>query len=154
MEKWEREVRDQKTADPGKSQRTPKPKKIITKVVEWAKQKTKEEIERAKELRWLNWNKQSLWALREIMQHQRSTKLLVPKLPFQWLIREIVQDFKTNLRFQSQAIVALQEAAKIYLVNLYEHMMLCVIHGKWVTLMPKDMKLVRHIHGETTEFQD
>ena len=83
-----------------------------------------------------------------------STKLLVPKLPFQCLIREVAQDFKTDLRFQSQAIMALQEAAKIYLVNLYEHSMLCVIHGKRVTLMPKDMKFMRHVCGEITDFQD
>ena len=50
--------------------------------------------------------------------------------------------------------MALQEATEIYLVNLYEHSMLCVIHGKRVTVMPKDMKLVRHIHGEIAEFQD
>ena len=103
---------------------------MITKAAAQAKKKTKKEIERAKELRQLNQNKQSLRALREIRWYQKSTKLLVPKLPFQRLIREVAQDFKTDLRFQSQAIMALQEAAKIYLVNLYEHSMLCVIHGK------------------------
>ena len=138
----------------GKSPRAPKPKKLITKAAVQAKKKTKKEIERAKELRKLNQNKQSLQALREIRQYQKSTKLLVPKLPFQRLIREVAQDFKTDLRFQSQAIMALQEATEIYLVNLYEHSMLCVIHGKQVTLMPKDMKLVRHICGEITDFQD
>ena len=96
--------------------------------------------------------KQSLQALREIRQHQKSTEVLVPKLPFQHLIRDTVQDFKIDLRFQSQVIMALQEAAETYLVNLYEHAMLCVIHGKRVTLMPKDMKLVRHICGEITDF--
>ena len=148
----EKEVKDWQTTDTGKSPRTPKPKRLITKASTQARHKTKAEIERAKELRQLNWNKQSWWALRVIRQHQKSTELLVPKLPFKHLIREIAQDFKTDLRFQSQAIMALQEAAETYLVNLYEHVMLCVIHGKWVTLMPKDMKLVRHICGEITDF--
>ena len=124
------EVREQQTQDTGKSPRAPKPKKLITKAAVQSKKKTKKEIERAKELRKLNQNKQSLLALREIRQYQKSTKLLVPKLPFQCLIREVAQDFKTDLRFQSQAIMALQEAAEIYLVKLYEHSMLCVIHGK------------------------
>ena len=64
----------------------------------------------------------------------------------------MAQDFKTDLRFQSQAIMALQEATEIYLANLYEHSMLCVIHVKQVTLIPKDMRLVRHICGEITDF--
>ena len=78
----------------------------------------------------MNQNKQSLQALREIREHQKSTRLLVPKLPFQHLIREVAQNFKTDLRFQSQAIMALQEAAEVYLVNLYEHSMMCVVHAK------------------------
>ena len=130
MKAQKEEVREWQTKDMGKPPRAPKPKKLITKVAAQAKKKTKKEIERAKELRKLNQNKQSLQALREIRQYQKSTKLLVPKLPFQHLIREVAQDFKTDVRFQSQAIMALQEATKIYLVNLYEHSMLCVIHGK------------------------
>ncbi|KAL8429100.1 hypothetical protein Efla_003153 [Eimeria flavescens] len=55
-------------------------------------------------------------ALREIRKFQKSTDLLIRKLPFQRLVREIAQDFKTDLRFQSQAILALQEAAEAYLV--------------------------------------
>ena len=77
-ERREKEVKDQQTTDTGKSPRTPKPTRLITKASTQARQKTKAEIERAKELRQLNQNKQSLQALREIRQHQKSTELLVP----------------------------------------------------------------------------
>ena len=56
-------------------------------------------------------------ALREIRHYQKSTELLIRKLPFQRLVREIAQDFKTDLRFQSSAIMALQEASEAYLVG-------------------------------------
>ncbi|KAK3534814.1 hypothetical protein QTP86_026076, partial [Hemibagrus guttatus] len=59
-------------------------------------------------------------ALREIRRYQKSTELLIRKLPFQRLVREIAQDFKTDLRFQSAAIGALQEASEAYLVGLFE----------------------------------
>ncbi|XP_063786019.1 histone H3-like [Pseudophryne corroboree] len=55
-------------------------------------------------------------ALREISRYHKSTELLIHKLPFQRLVREIAQDFKTDLRFQSSAVMALQEASKAYLV--------------------------------------
>ncbi|CAI5518790.1 unnamed protein product [Closterium sp. Naga37s-1] len=58
-------------------------------------------------------------ALREIRKYQKSTELLIRKLPFQRLVREIAQDFKTDLRFQSSAVMALQEAAEAYLVGLF-----------------------------------
>ena len=56
-------------------------------------------------------------ALREIRRYQKSTELLIRKLPFQRLVREIAQDFKTDLRFQSSAVMALQESAEAYLVS-------------------------------------
>ena len=87
-------------------------------------------------------------ALREIRKYQKSTELLVRKLPFQRLVREIAQDFKTDLRFQSTAILALQEAAEAYLVGLFEDTNLCAIHAKRVTIMPKDIQLARRIRGE------
>ncbi|XP_037832963.1 histone H3, embryonic-like, partial [Kryptolebias marmoratus] len=58
--------------------------------------------------------------LREIHRYQKSTKLLIQKLPFQHLVQEITQDFKTNLSFQSSAIMALQEASEAHLVELFE----------------------------------
>ena len=87
-------------------------------------------------------------ALREIRRYQKSTELLIRKLPFQRLVREIAQDFKTDLRFQSTAVSALQEAAEAYLVNLFEDTNLCAIHAKRVTIMPKDIQLARRIRGE------
>ncbi|GLI62484.1 hypothetical protein VaNZ11_005115, partial [Volvox africanus] len=87
-------------------------------------------------------------ALREIRKYQKSTELLIRKLPFQRLVREIAQDFKTDLRFQTQAVLALQEAAEAYLVGLFEDTNLCAIHAKRVTIMPKDIQLARRIRGE------
>uniref|UniRef100_A0A452SML5 Core Histone H2A/H2B/H3 domain-containing protein n=1 Tax=Ursus americanus TaxID=9643 RepID=A0A452SML5_URSAM len=80
-------------------------------------------------------------ALREIRRYQKSTELLIRKLPFQRLVREIAQDFKTDLRFQSSAVMALQEACEAYLVGLFEDTNLCAIHAKRVTIMPKDIQL-------------
>ena len=87
-------------------------------------------------------------ALREIRRYQKNTQLLIRKLPFQRLVREIAQDFKTELRFQSHAIAALQEASEAYLVALFEDTNLCCIHAKRVTIQPKDMQLARRIRGE------
>jgi histone H3 len=66
-------------------------------------------------------------ALREIRKYQKSTELLIRKLPFQRLVREIAQDFKTDLRFQSSAVMALQEASEAYLVSLFEDTNLAAI---------------------------
>jgi histone H3 len=87
-------------------------------------------------------------ALREIRKYQRTTELLIRKLPFGRLVREIAQDFKNDLRFQSTAVMALQEAAEAYLVGLFEDTNLCAIHAKRVTIQPKDMILARRIRGE------
>ena len=89
-------------------------------------------------------------ALREIRKYQRKTELLIRKLPFQRLVREVAQDFKTDLRFQSHAVLALQEAAEAYLVHLFEDSNLCAIHAKRVTILPKDIQLARRLRGERT----
>ena len=87
-------------------------------------------------------------ALREIRKYQKSAELLIRKLPFSRLVREIAQDFKTDLYFQSEALRALQEAAEAYLVGLFEDTNLCAIHAKRVTITPKDLQLARRIRGE------
>ena len=69
-------------------------------------------------------------ALKDIWHFQRSTALLICRLPFQRLVREIAQDFKTGLLFQSAALLCLQEAAEAYLVGLFEDTNLCAIHAK------------------------
>jgi len=84
-----------------------------------------------------------LWQLREIRKYQKSTDLLIRKAPFLRLVREIAQDFKHELRFQSTAVLALQEASEAYLVGLFEDTNLCAIHAKHVTIMPKDIQLAR-----------
>ena len=87
-------------------------------------------------------------ALQDICHFQKTSALLIRKLPFQRLVREIAQDFKTDLRFQSAAILCLQEAAEAYLVRLFDDANLCAIHARRVTIMPKDILLARGIRGE------
>ena len=87
-------------------------------------------------------------ALREIRKFQKSTDLLIRKLPFQRVVKEIAGEFKSDLRFQSQAILALQEATEAYMVRLFEDTNICAIHAKRVTIMPKDMQLARRIRGD------
>ena len=87
-------------------------------------------------------------ALREIRRYQKGTELLIRKMPFQRLVREIAQDFKSDLRFASSAVLALQEASEAYLVGIMEASNLCAIHAKRVTIMPKDIQLARRIRGE------
>lgn len=86
-------------------------------------------------------------ALREIRRYQKSTELLIKKLPFQRLVREVAQEFKDELRFQSTAIMALQEAAEAFLVARFEDANICAIHAKRVTIMPKDMQLAKRLNG-------
>ena len=87
-------------------------------------------------------------ALREIRRFQKSTELLIRKLPFQRLVREIASEYRNELRFQSSAVLALQEASEAYMVGLFEDTNLCAIHAKRVTIMPKDIQLARRIRGE------
>lgn len=91
-------------------------------------------------------------ALREIRTFQKSTELLLRKLPFQRLVKELAMEHTGrlgfSLRFQSTAILALQEASEAYLVGLFEDTNLCALHAKRVTISPKDMRLARRIRGE------
>ena len=87
-------------------------------------------------------------ALREIRRYQKSTDLLVRRLPFQRLVREIAQDFKQDLKFTGTSILATQEASEAYLVGLFEDTNLCAIHAKRVTIMPKDIQITRRIRRE------
>ena len=94
-------------------------------------------------------------ALKQKRQYQKSTELLIRKLPFQRLVREIASDSEViksplcgKVRFQSAAVMALQEAAEAYLVGLFEDTNLCAIHARRVTIMPKDIQLAQRIRGE------
>ncbi|PYH48244.1 histone H3 family protein [Aspergillus saccharolyticus JOP 1030-1] len=91
-------------------------------------------------------------ALKEIRHYQRSFDLLIRKLPFARLVREVALDLLpaevgSELRWQSHAILALQEAAEAFLVHLFEDTNLCAIHAKRVTIMQKDIQLARRIRG-------
>lgn len=87
-------------------------------------------------------------ALREIRRYQKSSDLLIRRLPFQRLVREVAQDYKSDLRFQGSAVLALQESAEAYLVSLFEDSMLCALHAKRVTIFPRDIQLSRRLRGE------
>jgi len=94
-------------------------------------------------------------ALREIRKYQKSTDLLVAKLPFARVVREITIDMQTDwdrgdvgYRWQSSALLALQEASEAYLVHLFEDANLCAIHAKRVTIMQRDIQLARRIRGQ------
>ena len=87
-------------------------------------------------------------ALREIRKYQKSTDLLIRKAPFQRLIRELAHDYKSDIRVQSTAVLAMHEAAEAYLVGLFEDANLCCIHAKRVTIMPKDLQLAQRIRGD------
>ncbi|KAI5189561.1 histone H3 [Nematocida sp. AWRm77] len=84
-------------------------------------------------------------ALREIRKYQKTTELLIRKLPFQRMVRDIASDKKKDLRFQSSSILAIQESFENYLTSLFEDGNQCAIHAKRVTLMDKDLKLVSRI---------
>lgn len=95
-------------------------------------------------------------ALREIRRYQKSTDLLIQKLPFARVVREVADDFVTSvyaggsgagLRWQSSAILALQEATEAYMVHLFEDANLCAIHARRVTIMQRDIQLARRIRG-------
>mmetsp|Transcript_33081 Transcript_33081/g.71302 ORF Transcript_33081/g.71302 Transcript_33081/m.71302 type:complete len:97 (-) Transcript_33081:71-361(-) len=92
-------------------------------------------------------------ALVEISEYQRSTELLIPKLSFQRLVRELVNELRierqmaTPLQMESQALVALQEASEQYLLGLMEDSLLCAHHGRRITIMDKDMKLSQRLRN-------
>ena len=88
----------------------------------------------------------AMMALWEIRRFQRSVDLLIPLLPFQRLVREITQDFRMDLQFQSSALLSLQEAAEAWLISLFESANLCCIHRGRITVSPKDFYLVSQIH--------
>jgi histone H3 len=128
-----------KTAKGGKSAK--KTAKETTKAVRKSTQETGEVKKKRR-------NRPGTVALREIRRYQKSTDLLIRKAPFQRLVREIAQGHKSDLRFQSAAIGALQEASEAYLIGLFEDTNLCALHAKRVTIMEKDLQLACRIRGE------
>ena len=90
-------------------------------------------------------------ALREIRRYQKSFELLVPKLPFSRFCREIMQDYKSDLRVKTAAFLAAQEMSEAFLVQRLEDSNLCAIHAKRVTIMKKDMQLAQRIQRNPSE---
>ena len=86
--------------------------------------------------------------MREIKRYQKSTALLLPRASFQRVVRSICHEIDNDLRFQAQALLALQEAAEAYLVGVFEDANLCCLHAKRVTINKKDMELARRIRGD------
>jgi histone H3 len=89
-------------------------------------------------------------ALLEIRRFQKITELLIRKAPFQRIVHKITQNLfpHKDLRFQSLAVLALQEASEAYMVGLFEDTNLCAVHAKRVTIMPRDIYLARRLRGE------
>ena len=89
-------------------------------------------------------------ALREIRRYQTSSNLLIPKMAFGRLVRESMQNIDPNheYRMRASAVAAIQEAAEAYITNLMEDTNLCAIHGRRVTITPRDMKLALRLRGD------
>ena len=87
-----------------------------------------------------------LLALREIRIYQQSSVCLIRRTPFNKLIKEISQEYRVcpdrpgtpsvQVRFQSTALAALQEAAENFIVGLFEDVNLLAVHARRVTVMP------------------
>ena len=91
-------------------------------------------------------------ALMEIRHFQKTTNLLLRKMPFVRVVREIARNCSTahvELRWQVPALECLQEAAEAFMVRLFEDANLCAIHAKRITIMPKDIHLARRIRGRS-----
>ncbi len=87
-------------------------------------------------------------ALREIRRYQKGTELLIRKAPFQRLVRELATSQKEGLRFQSSAVLAIQDATESYVISLLSDTNLCAIHTRRVTILPRDLTLARRLRGE------
>jgi histone H3 len=86
-------------------------------------------------------------ALNEIRKYRVSTENLIPRQAFQKLVREITLNYKLEIRYQSAALLSLQEASEAFLVGLLEDTNLCARHANRVTIMSKDLLLARRIRG-------
>ena len=101
-------------------------------------------------------------ALREIRRYQKSTDLLICKVPFKRLARDVLQDLNkpgsyprfTAKCFQATSLLAIQESVEAFSIGLFEDVNLCAIHARRVTIMPKDMQLALRIRGESHLMQN
>jgi histone H3/H4 len=85
---------------------------------------------------------------KEILKYQRSTDLLIRKLPFARLVKEVTNDIHPRaFKWTVNAMEALQQASEAFLVQLMDDGNLCAIHAKRVTLMTRDIQLAQRIRG-------
>ena len=101
-----------------------------------------EKVEKQRKIQW------GMQALNEIQKYQKGADLLIRRVPFQILVREIIQKWREGLKLQSSVVLALQEAGEAFLVGLLKQANICAIHVKWVTIMPKDKQLACRIRGD------
>ena len=113
----------------------------VEKKGEGGKVKTDKEKEKIKKTR------RGLKALREMRKYQSGMELLIQRLPFQKVVKAIMQKIREDLWLQSMAIMVLQEAGETCLIGLLEQSNLCALHAKWVTIIPKDTQLARQVRG-------
>ena len=88
-------------------------------------------------------------ALMEIRRFQKSTDLLIRKIPFHRIVKNVLADYSTTTKISKLAVTALQESTEAYLVGLFNDANLCAIHAKRCTVMAKDLRLTRRIRGES-----
>jgi histone H3 len=86
-------------------------------------------------------------AINEIRKYQSTAELLIPKAPFERVVRGIAQDCQPDIKFRTTALMALREAAEAFIVGTIEDGNLCTIHADRVTLMARDLALARRIRG-------
>ena len=93
-------------------------------------------------------------ALKEIREYQKTGGLLIPKQPMLRFVKEIIHQFKADFRIQESALNVLREAAEAFLVAFFENSNLCAIHGKRVTILQKDMELVKKLTDNDMIYND
>lgn len=91
-------------------------------------------------------------ALREIRKYQRNTSIVIRKIPFQRLVREIAMFMIADTRFHASALNALQECTEIFIYEVFKDSQLCCFHAKRCTLLKKDMQLAKRIRGDNFFF--
>ena len=92
-------------------------------------------------------------ALREIRKYQKTTELLCRKAPMARLMREILQDFKTDIRITQGALLGFREIVGAFMVKVFENSNLAAIHAKRITVSPKDTNLVKYISNKAIVFE-
>jgi histone H3/H4 len=86
-------------------------------------------------------------AIEEIKYYQRTVHNLIPYENFSLLVKEIAQDYATDINFTNNAFLALQCASEDYLVTLFRQSQKCAIHGGRVAIQPKDFKLAQYLNN-------